>query len=280
MNWKDQVVLVTGGTGSFGKKFIKILLEEKQPKKVIIFSRDELKQHEMQVGGYNQENLRYFIGDIRDRERLVRALHGVDIVVHAAALKQVPSCEFHPLEAIRTNSLGAENVLDAAAECGVARVVDQVLGEMLTRSVRLASATAGTIILVDSNGRAQRKIAVRNDKPYEVDELALSRVLEQGLARWVFESGVPAKVDDTHDDPRWLRIDNNGQSSRSAVCVPVWRRRRILAILTLTLSGGGLGANDLTRIARVMPPISRAASRATMRFDCFFTNITPPGRWS
>ncbi len=114
--------------------------------------------------------------------------------------------------------------------------VDQVLGEMLTRSVRLASATAGTIILVDSNGRAQRKIAVRNDKPYEVDELALSRVLEQGLARWVFESGVPAKVDDTHDDPRWLRIDNNGQSSRSAVCLPVWRRKRILGILTLTHS--------------------------------------------
>ncbi|HET7143001.1 MAG TPA: polysaccharide biosynthesis protein, partial [Anaerolineales bacterium] len=90
MNWKNQVVLVTGGTGSFGKKFIKILLDEKNPKKVIVFSRDELKQHEMQVGGYNQENLRYFIGDIRDRERLVRAMHGVDIVVHAAALKQVP----------------------------------------------------------------------------------------------------------------------------------------------------------------------------------------------
>ena len=85
MNWKDQVVLVTGGTGSFGKKFIKILLEEKQPKKVIVFSRDELKQHEMQVGGYNQENLRYFIGDIRDRERLERALHGVDIVVQELA---------------------------------------------------------------------------------------------------------------------------------------------------------------------------------------------------
>jgi UDP-N-acetylglucosamine 4,6-dehydratase len=80
MDWKNQVVLITGGSGSFGKKFTEILLKEKQPKKVIIFSRDELKQHEMQVGGYNQENLRYFIGDIRDRERLLRALHGVDIV--------------------------------------------------------------------------------------------------------------------------------------------------------------------------------------------------------
>ncbi|HCB01096.1 MAG TPA: UDP-N-acetylglucosamine 4,6-dehydratase (inverting), partial [Anaerolineae bacterium] len=103
MDWKNQVVLVTGGTGSFGKKFIKILQAEKQPKKIIVFSRDELKQHEMQVGGYNQENLRYFIGDIRDRERLVRALHGVDIVVHAAALKQVPACEYNPMEAIKTN---------------------------------------------------------------------------------------------------------------------------------------------------------------------------------
>jgi UDP-N-acetylglucosamine 4,6-dehydratase len=123
MNWKDQVVLVTGGTGSFGKKFIKILLEEKQPKKVIVFSRDELKQHEMQVGGYNQENLRYFIGDIRDRERLVRAMHGVDIVVHAAALKQVPACEYNPMEAIKTNIMGTANVVEAALDADVKKVL-------------------------------------------------------------------------------------------------------------------------------------------------------------
>jgi len=123
MNWKDQVVLVTGGTGSFGNKFTKILLEEKQPKKVIIFSRDELKQHEMQVGGYNQENLRYFIGDIRDRERLLRAMHGVDIVVHAAALKQVPACEYNPMEAIKTNIMGTANVVEAALDAGVKKVM-------------------------------------------------------------------------------------------------------------------------------------------------------------
>jgi UDP-N-acetylglucosamine 4,6-dehydratase len=123
MNWKDQVVLVTGGTGSFGKKFIKILLEEKLPKKVIVFSRDELKQHEMQVGGYNQENLRYFIGDIRDRERLLRALHGVDIVVHAAALKQVPACEYNPMEAIKTNIMGTANVVEAALDADVKKVL-------------------------------------------------------------------------------------------------------------------------------------------------------------
>lgn len=123
MNWKNQVVLITGGTGSFGKKFTKILLEEHQPKKVIIFSRDELKQHEMQVGGYNQENLRYFIGDIRDRERLVRAMHGVDIVVHAAALKQVPACEYNPMEAIKTNIMGTANVVEAALDAGVKKVL-------------------------------------------------------------------------------------------------------------------------------------------------------------
>ncbi len=123
MDWKNQIVLVTGGTGSFGKKFTRILLDEKQPKKVIIFSRDELKQHEMQVGGYNDPRLRYFIGDVRDRERLVRALHGVDVVVHAAALKQVPACEYNPMEAIKTNIMGTANVVEAALDAGVKKVL-------------------------------------------------------------------------------------------------------------------------------------------------------------
>jgi UDP-N-acetylglucosamine 4,6-dehydratase len=123
MDWKNQVVLITGGTGSFGKKFTQRLLAEKQPKKIIIFSRDELKQHEMQVGGYNHPSLRYFIGDIRDRERLVRAMHGVDIVVHAAALKQVPACEYNPMEAIKTNIMGTANVVEAALDAGVKKVM-------------------------------------------------------------------------------------------------------------------------------------------------------------
>ncbi len=87
MNWNEKVVLVTGGTGSFGKKFIEVMLREYQPAKLIIFSRDELKQHEMRMSGFDQPNLRYFIGDVRDRERLRRAMHGVDIVIHAAALE-------------------------------------------------------------------------------------------------------------------------------------------------------------------------------------------------
>jgi UDP-N-acetylglucosamine 4,6-dehydratase len=123
MNWKNQVVLVTGGTGSFGKKFIEIMQAEYQPAKIIIFSRDELKQHEMRLAGFDQPNLRYFLGDIRDRERLVRAMNGVTVVVHAAALKQVPACEYNPMEAIKTNILGSSNVIEAAIDAGVEKVL-------------------------------------------------------------------------------------------------------------------------------------------------------------
>src|SRR3990172_7936611 len=114
MDWKKQVVLVTGGTGSFGRACIRMLLDEYRPSKVIVFSRDELKQHEMRVGGFDQPNLRYFIGDVRDATRLRRAMQNVHVVVHAAALKQVPACEYNPMEAIKTNILGTGNVIEAA----------------------------------------------------------------------------------------------------------------------------------------------------------------------
>ncbi len=123
MDWKNQVVLVTGGTGSFGKMFVEIMLKEYYPAKVIIFSRDELKQHEMRVNGFDHPSLRYFIGDVRDVDRLRRAMHGVDIVVHAAALKQVPACEYNPMEAIKTNILGSSNVIEAALDAGVRQVL-------------------------------------------------------------------------------------------------------------------------------------------------------------
>ena len=123
MNWNEKVVLVTGGTGSFGKKFIEVMLREYQPAKLIIFSRDELKQHEMRTSGFDQPSLRYFIGDVRDLQRLRRAMHGVDIVIHAAALKQVPACEYNPMEAIKTNILGSGNVIDAALDAGVEKVM-------------------------------------------------------------------------------------------------------------------------------------------------------------
>src|SRR5215475_14247736 len=119
MNWSEQVVLVTGGTGSFGKKFVETMLRNYHPQKLIIFSRDELKQHDMRTAGFDHPSLRYFIGDVRDPQRLERAFSGVTVVVHAAALKQVPACEYNPFEAIQTNINGGKNVIDAAINQGV-----------------------------------------------------------------------------------------------------------------------------------------------------------------
>ena len=123
MNWSEQVVLVTGGTGSFGRKFVEIMLREYRPQKLVIFSRDEMKQHEMRANGFDHSSLCYFIGDVRDPSRLERALCGVTIAVHAAALKQVPACESNPFEAVQTNIMGARNVIDAAISQGVRRIV-------------------------------------------------------------------------------------------------------------------------------------------------------------
>jgi UDP-N-acetylglucosamine 4,6-dehydratase/5-epimerase len=118
---KNKTILVTGGTGSFGKKFVSRALET-DVKKVIVFSRDELKQYEM-AQEYTDPRMRFFIGDVRDKERLLRALEGVDIVVHAAALKHVGVCEYNPFEAIKTNILGAQNIIDAAIDRGVEKVI-------------------------------------------------------------------------------------------------------------------------------------------------------------
>lgn len=122
-DWTKQVVLVTGGTGSFGQQFITTMLTEYHPKKLIVFSRDELKQHEMRLKGFAHQDLRYFLGDVRDRDRLERAFAGVSVVIHAAALKQIPACEYNPMEAILTNVMGSKNVIDAAIDRGVQRVM-------------------------------------------------------------------------------------------------------------------------------------------------------------
>ncbi len=122
-DFQDKTILITGGTGSFGKQFTDILLRDYHPAKLIIFSRDELKQHEMRIGGFDSPSLRYFIGDVRDSERLRRAMKGVDVVVHAAALKQVPACEYNPIEAVLTNVMGAKNIIEAALDVGVKKVM-------------------------------------------------------------------------------------------------------------------------------------------------------------
>ena len=120
--FNNKTILITGGTGSFGKKYTKTLLERYSLKKIIIYSRDELKQFEMQQD-YNQDCMRYFIGDVRDLDRLNQAMNGVDYVIHAAALKQVPAAEYNPMECIKTNIYGAENVIQAALSNNVEKVI-------------------------------------------------------------------------------------------------------------------------------------------------------------
>tara|TARA_B100000575_G_scaffold294486_1_gene310762 strand:- start:11672 stop:12646 length:975 start_codon:yes stop_codon:yes gene_type:complete len=122
--FKNQTILITGGTGSFGKKFAQKIIENHKPKKIIIFSRDELKQFEMKNDKIFQKKIvRFFLGDVRDLLRLNTAFEGVDIVVHAAALKQVPSAEYNPTEYIKTNINGAENIIQAAINCNVKKVI-------------------------------------------------------------------------------------------------------------------------------------------------------------
>ncbi len=120
--FNNATILITGGTGSFGKQYAKTLLDRYTPHKIIIFSRDELKQFEMEQD-FHQKCMRYFIGDVRDRDRLIQAMNGVDYVIHAAALKQVPAAEYNPMECIKTNIHGAENVIHAALANNIEKVI-------------------------------------------------------------------------------------------------------------------------------------------------------------
>src|SRR5574343_764319 len=120
--FNDKSILITGGTGSFGRKFIRTVLRDYKPRRLVVFSRDELKQFEMQQE-FNDPCMRYFLGDVRDAERLKQAMRNVDYVVHAAALKQVLAAEYNPTECIRTNVHGAENVIAAALANGIKKVV-------------------------------------------------------------------------------------------------------------------------------------------------------------
>ena len=120
--FNNKTIMITGGTGSFGKHFVKKILDPYKPKKLIVYSRDELKQFEMQKD-FNKPCLRYFLGDVRDSNRLTQAMNQVDFVIHAAALKQVPAAEYNPMECIKTNIHGAENVIEAAISNSVEKVI-------------------------------------------------------------------------------------------------------------------------------------------------------------
>lgn len=152
MTLQNKVILITGGTGSFGQKFIEIALQEHSPKVIRIFSRGELLQQETRQKFNDDPRLRFFIGDVRDRERVYRAMNGVDIVVHAAALKQVSTCEYNPLEAVKTNIDGVANVIDAAIDNGVEKVM-AISTDKAVQPVNLYGATklAAEKLFIQSN---------------------------------------------------------------------------------------------------------------------------------
>ena len=158
----NKVILLTGGTGSFGNKFTEIVLKKYNPKVIRIFSRGEKKQLDM-MNRFNDDRLRFFIGDVRDRDRLHRAMYDVDIVIHAAALKQVPACEYNPIEAIRTNIDGGANVIDAAIDNSVDRVM-AISSDKAVHPVNLYGATKMTAekLFIQGNsysGKAKTKFS-------------------------------------------------------------------------------------------------------------------------
>lgn len=156
----NKTILITGGTGSFGKKFTEMLFKQYKPKKVIIFSRDEFKQHGMAKKFPSSKfNIRYFIGDIRDKERLERAFENVDYVIHAAALKQVPALEYNPIEAVKTNILGANNIVNAALDKGVEKVV-ALSSDKAVNPVNLYGATklVAEKIFIDANAYGGNRV--------------------------------------------------------------------------------------------------------------------------
>ncbi len=160
MNLRGKVILVTGGTGSFGKKFTEIILNKFKPKKIIIFSRDEFKQHEMaKLFPEDKYPIRFFLGDVRDRNRLYRAFEGVDYIVHAAALKQVPALEYNPLEAVKTNILGADNIVDAALDCRVKKVI-ALSTDKAVNPINLYGATklVAEKIFIDANAYGGKRV--------------------------------------------------------------------------------------------------------------------------
>lgn len=164
IDWTDTSILVTGGTGSFGKRFVEMLFESYPDiRRVVVYSRDELKQYEMaqMFPAKKYPAIRFFIGDIREQQRLQRAMEGIDIVVHAAALKQVPAAEYNPFEAIRTNVLGAQNVIEAALDTGVSRVV-ALSTDKAAAPINLYGATklcSDKLFIAANNLKGHRKIS-------------------------------------------------------------------------------------------------------------------------
>ncbi|MCI8669522.1 MAG: UDP-N-acetylglucosamine 4,6-dehydratase (inverting) [Lachnospiraceae bacterium] len=225
----NKTILITGGTGSFGKKFLEMIFADYKPKKVIIYSRDEFKQSVMKseyTGKVDMSRVRFFIGDVRDRERLYRAFEGVDYVIHAAAMKQVPTCEYNPMEAIKTNIHGAQNVIDAALDKGVKKVValstdkavnpinlyggTKLVSDKLFIAANAYSGTSGTVFSVVRYGNVAgsrgsvipifQRILDRGEKELPITDLRMTRfwiTLEQGV-QLVFKALEESKGGETY----------------------------------------------------------------------------------
>lgn len=225
----NKTILITGGTGSFGKKFLEMIFADYNPKKVIIYSRDEFKQSVMKseyTGKVDMSKVRFFIGDVRDRERLYRAFEGVDYVIHAAAMKQVPTCEYNPMEAIKTNIHGAQNVIDAALDKGVKKVValstdkavnpinlyggTKLVSDKLFIAANAYSGTSGTVFSVVRYGNVAgsrgsvipifQRILDRGEKELPITDLRMTRfwiTLEQGV-QLVFKALEESKGGETY----------------------------------------------------------------------------------
>jgi UDP-N-acetylglucosamine 4,6-dehydratase (inverting) len=227
--FNNKTILITGGTGSFGKKFLEMIFASYEPKKVIIYSRDEFKQSVMQTeyrDKVDMSRVRFFIGDVRDKDRLYRAFEGVDYVIHAAAMKQVPTCEYNPMEAIKTNIRGAQNVIDAALDKGVKKVValstdkavnpinlyggTKLVSDKLFIAANAYSGADGTVFSVVRYGNVAgsrgsvipiwKKIIDEGGKELGVTDMRMTRfwiTLEQGV-ELVFKAMAEAKGGETY----------------------------------------------------------------------------------
>ena len=202
---------MTGGTGSFGKKFVEIMLREYHPKSLVIFSRDELKQHDMRASGMDHPSLRYFLGDVRDVSRLERALSGVTVVVHAAALKQVPACEYNPFEAIQTNIMGGRNVIDAAINQGVRRIL-ALSTDKAVNPINLYGATklCAEKMFVQANAYAG------TGTPASVAR-AMGMSSAAGAVSSRFSGTAQVRADHVHGSPHDALLDHAGKGSKFVV---------------------------------------------------------------
>jgi UDP-N-acetylglucosamine 4,6-dehydratase len=202
---KDSSILITGGTGSFGKEFLRTVLTEHDPRRVVIFSRDELKQYEMKQTWGTDERVRFFLGDIRDLDRLEIALHGVDHVVHAAALKQVDTAEYNPMEYVKTNVLGSENVIRASMQAGVQKLV-ALSTDKASSPVNLYGATKLTAdkLFISSNNYAKSygtKMAV-----VRYGNVMGSRGSVIPFFRALADKGEPLPITDTRMTRFWITL--------------------------------------------------------------------------